>query len=72
MKKKEVRWISRDSNGLYMQWTVKPQWRRTKEYTGKEYISHSASTKPYCGIVLKLGGLAKITILSKGNTNQCQ
>ena len=62
METKQIRWLSRDSDGLYMQWRDKPRWRRTKEYTGTKYISNSASYLPPFGIILRRGGLAKIII----------
>lgn len=64
MRKKEVIWVSRDQTGLYLHWYSKPQWRRSsKEYTGTDYISASASNDLlYTNIILKKGGLAKITI----------
>lgn len=63
MKKKIVRWLSRDSDGLYMTWETKPQWRlKHKQYTGTNYISGSASSRPEIDINLKRGGLAKVTI----------
>lgn len=63
MRKKEIIWISRDNDGLYMQWRTKPQWRLSKEYTGENYISGSASLHfPLFSFAIKRGGLAKITI----------
>jgi len=62
METRQIRWLSRDSDGLYMQWRAKPQWRKTREYTGRKFISHSESYFPPFAIILKRGGLAKITI----------
>ena len=66
MKKKETRWISRDMDGKYDVWKIKPRW--SKEDGQWECIkNHStilrdAELNERQDVTLKRGGLAKLTI----------
>lgn len=62
MKKKEVRWISRDMEGDYEIWKRRP--RRSGIYwaSGNLISILCDDLKNYAGIVLAPGSLAKVTI----------
>lgn len=66
MRKVEFRWISRDKmTGEYDVWKAEPRRNEEGDYECSEsgtIISRNAASKRRFDIVLKWGGLAKVTI----------
>lgn len=62
MRKKEVRWISRDKSGIYACFEKEPQKNTHGAYNDNSYIPGTSGIDNIWNITMRKGSLAKITI----------